>query len=435
MNILGFILGKKDSLEAVPASSFDFSNLPSFLEQEGAFVIYGTGREMNKFYRNASVVAQPDLFFIKKFAILTGEVDKLITALPIDSRKILNSSLTALCLAKRPPIVKKIIISVLRIFNLPTFYPSIFRKQFCLVIGKESETIFSFLSQGLNIPDIKLSLSIYKGSGKFIAPLFNSETGENIGYAKIYASEKDGERYGKTEARALRFLKQPPFKSAEVPRVLLSAYFGDNLVNAVSTKSGLKNFKGVSNKHIEWIKELAKETGAKKSFKDSSFATVIKEKMELIKNRISRDDFLVVNRFYEEAVEALNDKEFIFSFVNREFDCHELLHHKNKNLVIDWEHAREEFPPLFDVFSLLLSEGEGWLQDLEAIFFYKNKKSDRIIGEFLREWGISGENAYFMFLLFLFDRLSASSEKDTETILQFLKRARVTDCQLLFTNY
>ncbi|HDY73031.1 MAG TPA: hypothetical protein ENH86_00455 [Candidatus Jorgensenbacteria bacterium] len=439
MNILGFILGKKDSLEAIPASSFDFSNLLPFLEQEGAFVIYGTGREIKSFYRRANAVEGTKQLLIKKFAILTGEVDKLITAIPLDSREVLDSALAHLCLAKRPSFEKRLMIGVFRILNQPLLYRFVFRRQFCLVVNKETETLFSFLLQGLNIRDIKLSFSIYKSSGKFVVPLFNSETGENIGYAKIYASKKDSEHYGKTEARALRFLKQFPFKSAEVPSVLLSNYFGDNLVTVISSKNGLRNFKSVSNEHIEWIKELAKETGVKELFKDSSFAIVIKGEMELIKNKIGKDDFWIVNQLYEEAVKSLSDKEFIFSFTNRDFDYHELLHHKDGNLVIDWEYAHAKFPPLFDVYSLLLSEGargngdyvEMHVRNLEATFFRENRKTSEIVVNFLRKWGIKKDDAYFVFLFFLVDRLYLSlyvgsyrnsEPANSEIAVQFLKK-------------
>jgi len=364
--------------------------------------------------------------FLKKLAILKGDKDEIITAVPLDSRRVLNSALTQLALAKGNALKAKIIIAVLKLLNFPFLYPLLFQKKIQITQNDKWGKFLLFFSNRLKTPIEQISFSIYKAPGKFVLPIFNNKTGEVLAYAKVY--DKETKERGENEARALRYLNNFSFESAEPPRLIASEEIGKNLVNIISTKEGLKNFKGVTEAHLAWIKELAQKTGKRMKFEDSLFAREMDKEMEFVKSKLNEKDLELVEYFYKKAKKALQDKEFVFSFISWDFDYYEFLRHKTKNLVVDWEYAREEYPSLFDVFSLLLSERRGWLRDLKIIL--RNKKTAAIVGDFLREWRISKEDVYPFFLLFLIDRLLQSSQKDKETIIQFLNNARVFDYKL-----
>lgn len=436
MNFLRFILGRADLPQPVSTSSSgNFSDLLSLCNKHGAVVIYGSGLEISRFYKKIkSKIKMLDTVFLKKFAILSGSMDRVDTALPLDSRKVLNSALNSLNLVKRTGLRKKFAIAVLKIFDFSFLYPLIFRNQFCILVNSQRETLFSFLSRGLDVPAAGMSASFYRSSRKVIMPLFNSETGKNIAYVKIYASKEKSRYYGENENRAIHFLEEFSFKSAEPPSILMSRYFGDYFVMALSSKKNLKNYKKSGKAHIDWIKELVDKTGKRKIFKDSFFAHEMEREINLIKNRVDEENTELVEYFYKQARRALWEKEFIFSFVNREFAYWELLRHKDKNLVIDWEHARNDFPPIFDVYSLLMNDWPCEYKDyvktytcsLETLFFIRNKRVNNILEKLFNEWEISKEEAYSFFLLFLVDQLyiclHVNHKRSAERVITFLSK-------------
>lgn len=437
-NFLQFILNRKEDIpEPISVGDIEVDKLIILAGSVGAVLVYGSGVEMSWFYKRveSKFRKRADLV-LRKFFLTSGDIQNINNALPLDSKRVISGAFKVLALSRYDSKRVQLILFILRLLNPFIFwlYPFIFRKQFCFIFSLRRENLYSFLSEKTNVTLRQLAFSIYKSPGKFVLPLFDIETGENIGYAKIYDSREKSQYYGENEVRALRFLEKFSFHNAETPRVLFNNYFGDNLVTVISSKDGLRNFKDVSDEHIAWVKELVEKTGMLKRFKDSLFAKTLNEGMRFIKSKLDKENFELVNYFYEKAIKALSEKEFIFSFVNREFDHHELLRHKEKNLVIDWEHAREEFPPLFDVYGLLLSGGylkgqdyvEMHVRSLEAILFGGNRKSSKIVFDFLREWGISREDAYYAFLFFLIDRLylflRMDSYRDGEIVTHFLKR-------------
>ncbi len=413
MNFLQIILGKSSDLRSVSVTDIDTDDLRGLIERNSAVVIYGNGQKLLRFCKELKKLNGGSNYIIKKFAFLGENVKNIVTATPLDSRKTLNSALIHLGLSRGKVLKPRIIIALLRVFNFPVLYPLIFRKQFCIAFDPKKETIFSFISEKLKISPENISFSAYKNFRKLVLPTFNLETGEAIAYAKVYASKETIGHYGENEVRALRFLDGFTLERAAPPRLLSNDYFKNHLVVILSTKSGLKTFEGVSGAHINWVKELAEKTGQRKVFKSSLFAQAIEEGMELIGNKLKKEDFEAVKYFYKKAKDALWEKEFLFSFTNGEFTRFGLFWHKDKNMVIDWELARDEFPPIFDVYNLLISYGphkrggyvEIYLRNLETMFFKKNNKTKATLGKVLHWWQISREEAYFYFILFLIDQL------------------------------
>jgi hypothetical protein len=407
MDILSFLF-KKGDISRVYAGLFN----PLSAKEEN-LIIYGSGREIKKAVRKLEKTSDADNFFTKKFAILSGDIDEISIAIPIDSRKTVFSALTQLCLAKGTNFKSSLIIVFLRLLNIPFLYSFIFRKQFCVLLDDQVDRGISFISQKLETIPKNISFSIYKGSRKYILPIFDFNSENDVVYAKIYSSQGESSYYGENEAKALRFLEKLSFENAETPGVIASDYSGPHLVEIISSKRGLKNFKGINEAHTGLIKEIAEKTGKRKLFKDSFFFQAIQQEFSFIKNKLNESEFFAVRYFYEKAMRLLENKNFLFSFARREFAYFELLSGKDKNFCVDWEHSREEFPPFFDLYNLLLSEqpcrkgdfSEMHARNIEIVFFEKGGKAKGIIKKFLNYWNISAEDSYLFFLLYLVDQL------------------------------
>jgi thiamine kinase-like enzyme len=106
--------------------------------------------------------------------------------------------------------------------------------------------------------------------------------------------------------------------------------------------------------------------------------------------------------------------------------------------VIDWEYAKKEFPPLFDLYNLLLSEGPQKDSDYVTMHirrinkvFFNNRKTSDIVKKFLKEWHINELEAFVFFILFLIDLLfiylKANSYLDSMAVIKFLNTLRNAD--------
>lgn len=438
MNFSEFILRKGGGfLKPINARDVSAGKSIDFTIKNGVSLIYGNGIEIFSFRRKLKKeIKNKSKIFFKTFFIIGGDIHNIKTALPLDSRRVFSAGLKAWSLSRFDSRKAKLFSSILISFDFIFFYVFnfIFKKQFCVIIDSEKETFFGFLSSKLSISKEQLSFSVYEGSKKLVFPVFNEKTGENLAYVKVYDSEKKPRNFGENEAMALNFLNSFSFESAESPSVIFSGYFEKNLINMISSKDELKNFKGIDRAHIRWIEELAEKTGSKKIFKDSIFSKIIKEEIGLMKDKLDKAEFGLIVSFYEKAVNFLLEKEFLFSFVNGEFDFHELLFNGKKNFVIDWEQSQNDFPPIFDVYNLILSDNvnspkgrdykEMHIKNITSAFFEGNEKREKMIGYFLRKWSISKKDAYLFFILFLIDRvynfIFSGSGRDGEIILKFL---------------
>lgn len=405
------------------------------LQKTGLVLVWGSGFAMNRFYQQRFLqLEESENFLLKKFILLQGDILDIRTALSVDSRKAAVAAFRALSLTRYDSWKMRLFLFFLVRLNnfLFPFYRFIFSRQFCFIFDRRRENFLDFLHQKIGIVPENLSFSIFRSSKKFICPISNIETGNNFGYAKIY-KEGEGEYYGRAEADALHFLEKIKFESAEPARLLANGYFENCLINIISSKGGLENFRGVSQDHLSWIEELARKTGAIKKFDDSEFARILGEEMDFLKKRLNGAEFDSVFKIYEEMIQVVAGKSLLLSFVNREFDYYELLHHNSINLVIDWEHAQEGFPPIFDVFSLLLSDGQlisskndyvdMHVINLKRVFFLERPRDREIIRRFSQSWKMSRDDVVAMFVFFLIDRLCLflrlDSGRDSDSIMRF----------------
>ena len=291
--------------------------------------------------------------------------------------------------------------------------------------------VFSFLSEIAGVKD-NVAIAIYRGSRKWIVPLFSR--GNVFGYAKIY--DREAREYGETEADTLEALSKSDLSGFAVPKVLSRADFGGRFVLLLSSRDPLKRSCGILPAHYEWLRTLSRETGQKAEFQNAPFSKSFSSEIDFLKSKIP-ERFPAIESAVREAEAALRGKAFVFSLTMREFPYFQILRSPGGPFVIDWEESRFGYPPAFDLFSLLLSAGKRsggsyvalYENNVENIFFRKNGKTANAFRALLPAWGMSAEDAYYFFILFLVDQLYihlhvGHTESAERIISLFEKRAR-----------
>jgi len=142
-----------------------------------------------------------------------------------------------------------------------------------------------------------------------------------------------------------------------------------------------------------------------------------------------------IEAVYKNATDALKGKTLLLSLVMREFPYFQILQSREGALVIDWEHARYDFPIIFDCFSLLMSvaphkKGEYialYQKNITQIFFSSNPKNRAYINEIAGHMSATPEDTYHLFWLYLIDQLyihlHAGHPESAERITNFFTNA------------
>lgn len=351
--------------------------------------------------------------------MISGDFPKSGIALPLGNRRVRASALRALSLYKGKDFWSRAKIRLLEIFNFSFIWRMLFRKKFVMSPDSEWGNIFSFLERELSTFNLQLStlaFSIYVGSGKYNLPLFDAKSGKALGHAKAYFPESA--EYGENEIRILKELEQTKIPDFLFPEVLSEGYARKFFVAVLSPlPEETKRARAIGEKHLEFLRRLSETTGKRAKFEDSDFYREFEKEMEFLKSAPSEESGLM-ERVWNESLERLKGKEFLFSLTKREFPFFEMfksnVNGQTSNVVIDWEHARYGWPPLFDVFNLCMSEGrfkrgeyaQIYEKNIKDIFFGKNKKTGRALKKMLAYWKIPDEDTYWFFRLYLLDQLS-----------------------------
>ncbi len=353
-----------------------------------------------------------------EFVVVSGEFLKSGIALPLGTGRVRAAALRELYLYKGRTFWSKAKIAFLEIFNFAFIWRLIFPKK---VFVSQSEEIFSFLKSKIDLGE-PVTFSIYSGSRKYILPLFGERSGALLGVAKIYFPENI--EYGNNEIVTLDYLSKVNTADFSFPEVLAKDYFRGYFMAIISSEPDLKITAGITNKHLDFLKELTQKTAEEKIFANSAFGEAIEKELSFLQAKITIEQFIPIKYFYNQAVHSLKDKTFTFSLTKREFPFFEMLCVADFNrsmfdvqcskfFVIDWEQARFGFPPIFDLYSLIISGGrfkkgnyvELYERNIQDLFFTKNTKIQSILDLMLKFWNVEKGDAYYFFLLYLVDQL------------------------------
>lgn len=371
------------------------------------------------------------------FAIISGDFPKSGIALPLGNRKVRMAALRALLLYKGNNFWSRARINLLRVFNFKFVWRILFR-----TVHENELSTFNFQLR-------TNTFSVYVGSRKYNLPLFDAKTGEQIGHARAYFPESA--EYGKNEVRALEELEKIKFKDFSFPKVLKKEEIGTLFVVTLSAlPKGTERTKKIGSRHLEFLKLLSEKTGKQLKFEDSDFYKEFQKEMESMKSVMPQKRELI-EYVFDVARKNLDGKEFLFSLTKREFPFFEMFKVSDvssspkalraeglgprSHVVLDWEHARFGWPAIFDAYSLIMSDAphtrgeyaELYVKNITSLFFEKNKRHSEFLKEALGNFGITREEAYWWFLLFLLDQLfihwDAGHIRSAERVLSFFRFA------------
>ena len=375
-----------------------------------------------------------------KLVVINGNFPKSGIALPCENRRIRASALQALYLYKGKNFWSKAKINFLRLFNFSFVWRILFRKKFVITPDSEWATILSFIKSQLS----DVVCSIYVGSGKYNLPLFDAKSGKPLGHAKVYFPESAGE--GEHEAEILDSLRKIELPDFSFPEVLAKGRVKGFFVEILAPLQGAtKRIRGICKDHLKFLEFLSEKTGKREIFKHSDFYREFQKQVEFLKSALPEESGLV-EYVWSESLKNLKGKEFLLSLTKREFPFFEMLKIKTSDVlkdvrrpkycVLDWEPARFGFPPVFDLFSLLMSGSkykkggyeELYKKNMEDLFFRKNKKAENAIKKMLGFWRMNTKDAYWFFLLFLLDQLAIhlelGHEKSSKRVTTYLAKIK-----------
>ena len=360
------------------------------------------------------------------FVVVSGNFPENGIAVPLDSRAVFVGALEQLALYKGKSFFGKRKFRPRNSWVLAGWAKSCLKNFFLAADGKNGN-IFSFLKSKLG-EDV--AFSIYVGSRKFNLPLFRMSDGTMIGFAKIYPVDGVNSDYGENEAKTLEYLNELDFGLFLFPKVISKAIFKNHLAVILSPGDNLENTKTITPHHISFVGKLVKNTGRKVIFDDSGFYRVLVEEIKFLESKVPGQSALI-NTFFKESIKRLKGRNFVFSLVMREFPYFHMIKSAEKFFVVDFEEARPDFPPIFDIFSLFMSASrlkgnyiEIYRNNLNNIFFRENYLVKKYMANTIDKFGINKEDAYWFFWLFLLDQLyihlHVGHDSSAERILSFL---------------
>jgi len=398
---LKLLTGDPSSPAIVVDRALSGDALLELVRKDGLAVIPGDLRRLRGMLLESGIAQ-------RRFAIMSGNLCEVRIALPLDSRAVCAAALRQLLLYKGRKFSRRFAIRLLMFLNFPPLYPVLFSKRFSVVADPRATHLFSFLELKYGKG---MTCSFYAGSRKFILPLFK-ESGDLIGYARAYFPGKESEAYGENEVAVLRRLKTAALGDFSVPEVLSSGHIGGFLVVVLSTIGGARNMNGITPLHMRWLKTLSSATGNGSTLERSEFSRHFEEEMLFLRSDIP-DAVRTFEPLHERAFAYLKEKRFTYSLVMREFPFSQMLKTPHGFFVLDWEQARFGFPPIFDLFSLIVSTGrfrrgdyvELYKNNIKDLFFRKNRRVRDLLTTASAWWGLDAEDAYHFFILFLLDQL------------------------------
>lgn len=382
------------------------------------------------------------------FAVASGDFPKTGIALPFGNRRVRAAALEQLLLYKGRSFGNKAKVFLLQALNFPFVWNLVFKKKFSVLSEPVKEDLASFLAQTIGSAE-PVVFSVYAGSRKFILPLFGAESGNMLGVAKVYFPGGESSDYGENEAKVLEYLGGLKFRRFRFPKVLAKERFRGSLVLVLSSSRGLASAVSVMESHMDFLKQLSEHTGTKTPLSRSGFSGEMQKEVDFIRSGIPGRSG-PAEHLFGDAVRALGEKEFTFSLVKREFPCFEMMRDGSGGFfVIDWEQARSGFPPLFDLYSLLMNSGrfkrgdysELYGKNVKDLFFGGNGKAAELVKEMAGFWDIGREAAFHFFMLFLIDQLyihlHAGHQPSAERVVALLEemngdKKRFSDSWLKF---
>ncbi len=284
-------------------------------------------------------------------------------------------SLTLLPSSQNPrwliPLRKKFFIS-----SLAMYQPSLVRAK---IIKK-----LTILLARLGLSSLTIKNRIYlKRDDDFIKKIFDKDTlhyafffgtegchqkvtiqvmdkkGSILGYIKV----SDGAEIDKllrNEADVLGELSRLEISKGLFPKVL---YYGDikgtDVLILDTLKGPYTRFSSkLSTAHIDFLTEIFLKTSRLSLFRESRFKMELNERLENLKPfGLVGNSLELYRRTREYITEKIGHKIIPFGLCHRDFTPWNTFFYNDKLYVFDWEYARDNYPPMLDLFHFIIQDG------------------------------------------------------------------------------
>lgn len=263
------------------------------------------------------------------------------------------------------------------------------------------------LNRRLKYPE-KLFPGIYVGSpGKSQKMTWQLMTarGEVVGYAKI-GDTPESTQFIQNEYEVSHQLETVAFHNAEFPQNLFWGKIDDVQVLVQSPLTHASRFSGLdlSEKLILFLAELNVATRKSSLFGNVEFT---KNLVKSLKSMHGLPTKIIADLMG--TIKQLSELNVPFGLCHGDFVPYNVRLLTDRLFVLDWEFARQNYPPFFDAFHFLF---QGYFQ-IQRMFFEKiikekifsHRQNYHLIKTYAKLTGMSDEMIPHFFKLYLFDSL------------------------------
>lgn len=185
------------------------------------------------------------------------------------------------------------------------------------------------------------------------------EKGRILGYIKVSDNE-DIDRLLRNEAGILQDLLRLEIRNGLFPKVIFHGRIdGANILVLDTLKSVHSRFSSkLSDPHVNFLSEIFQKTAKVKRYTDSSFRYELKNRIRNLEDeRLEGSEKGIFIKSFNYLEEKLMDKKIPFSLCHRDFTPWNTFFHNDMLYVFDWEYAKKDYPPMFDLFHFIIQDG------------------------------------------------------------------------------
>jgi hypothetical protein len=197
-----------------------------------------------------------------------------------------------------------------------------------------------------------------EGSHRKVTVQVMKDNGSILGYIKVSCSETI-DRLLENETDALRYLGTLQIERGSFPQVIHYGEVNGTRVLVLDTLkgSGSTFSSRLSGAHIDFLAEVFRKTSQPFKFSESKFACGLEERLDKLNGPLAG----LWHKRYQKAMSILyremGNKVIPFGLCHRDFTPWNTFFHNNKLYVFDWEYAKNDYPPLLDVFHFIIQDG------------------------------------------------------------------------------
>lgn len=276
-------------------------------------------------------------------------------------------------------------------------------------IGKKNDVlVFEYLKKLCRREDLDFALSLgTPGPDRKPVIQINTHEGDIVGYAKVGWNEGTNSLV-KNEADTIMNLSSVSFYSFEMPSVLDAGWWYGRYISILSSPKGrlLPAPKMLDALYMNTINELADLNSKSITIQESTFWSELLNRVKSVKSGYYRG---ILERIGIPWIEAsLNNLPLPFHMSHGDLAPWNAYIREGKLYLYDWEYARQETPPGWDLFHLIFQTNE-YLNNSDteelykAVLRYCNNSMTR---QYWEKLGIDGNTVFSLALLYIIQRLA-----------------------------